>query len=266
MLIWVLVLGLILVFFVLSFPKKEIFVEISSQARPYQKALELAAERTKSFESGRSFERPQEENTVNLYQSGVPKNTFVYDEQHPGPALGREMGVPVPQGALADYSTFRNRKWISSREPAFRTAYPEYARPGALAVPPPVMGDFPPMNRPFSNDFFKPYGPNIPPQFPSFVGNVSAFAPLPEVITPWEKVGLLISAEKTDHPQLLNLYRRPIAPSQELWEYNVQDLNGFVIRLDQRRFIEDGDVISHIPGKPGEWKVNMPADNKYVWV
>lgn len=270
--VWLVIIAVI-VMFVLSSKKYEPIVIEKQYSRPYIDAVSSAYEKR---EIARAFNTLQ--NAVNPSELGDPiiyprtsgpvsspsfTGVLVYDERNPGPRVGEKMNVPVPQGTLAQYSYPYNKYLISSRMPAFQRAF----APTSQGQGP----DFPWSQRPLeSNDFFKPYGPNTPPNFPSFVGNVSSFAPVPEVITPWEKAGLLIS--ETDYPsgsskpQLMNLYRRPIAPLQDLWEYNAQDADGFVIRLDQKRFLENGDVISHIPGKPGTWKVNLPSDNKYVWV
>lgn len=85
-----------------------------------------------------------------------------------------------------------------------------------------------------------------------------------EVATGWEKAGLCISKDETNS-HLLNLYRRPIVPLQDLWQYSVQDKNGFIIPLTQT-YLEDGDLVSDIKGKPGLWKVNIYYKDKYVWV
>jgi hypothetical protein len=117
-----------------------------------------------------------------------------------------------------------------------------------------------------------------------FYGSVDSFAPFKEVRTPWEKVGLLTSFEHNKHDscdkndseckrrhfegdrELLNLYRRPIAPLNDLWEYNVQDKNGFIIPLRNRTYLEDGDIVEHVIGKGGPWKTQMFLNNKYIWM
>lgn len=98
------------------------------------------------------------------------------------------------------------------------------------------------------------------------VGSVDACAPFPSVTTQFEKVGILTSFRGKN--TILNLFMRPIAPNQNLWEYQVQDKNGFIIKLDQTRYLEDGDEIKNIIGKHdmGPWRVHMFAQNKYVWV
>lgn len=79
------------------------------------------------------------------------------------------------------------------------------------------------------------------------------------ITTEWSKLGLLVNGD-----QLLDLYGRPIAPLQDLFEYQVQDLNGFNISLSQTRLLEDGDKVTAIPGKPGTWVVHIPK--RYIWV
>lgn len=86
-----------------------------------------------------------------------------------------------------------------------------------------------------------------------------------EVDTPWQKIGLLTS--KNEKGEILNLYGRPIAPNQELYEYQVQDKNGFVIPLERTSYLEDGDIIYHVMGKEkqGPWRANIFNINKYVY-
>lgn len=62
---------------------------------------------------------------------------------------------------------------------------------------------------------------------------------------------------------ILDLFIRPIFPGQDLYEYYVRDKNDFVIKLKETRWLENGDVINHIPGKEGAWKVNVFTN--YVW-
>lgn len=142
-------------------------------------------------------------------------------------------------------------------------------------------------------DYFKPYGPNQPgmqndivyadtpfyaradtaysPPYTGtgsvpFIGSVSSYAPFAEVQTPWEKAGMLQTTDEQDNT-ILNLYRRPIAPLQDLFEYTVQDKNGFIIPL-KTTFLEDGDIVRSVQGKEskGSWRANIYVNNKYVWV
>jgi hypothetical protein len=39
-----------------------------------------------------------------------------------------------------------------------------------------------------------------------------------------------------------------------------------VIKLNEKKYIENGDVIPNIIGKPGPWKAHIFTDNKYVFV
>ena len=54
---------------------------------------------------------------------------------------------------------------------------------------------------------------------------------------------------------LLNLYRRNIAPLQDLFKYTVQDKDGFIIPLKET-YLEDGDTVPEVIGKEvdGPWK------------
>jgi hypothetical protein len=126
-------------------------------------------------------------------------------------------------------------------------------------------------------DFFNNRSVSLP-----FISSVDKFLPAASVNTAFEKVGLLISNdghhyhglsnkdddEKNYHNDeaMMNLYRRPIAPLQDLWEYQVQDKDGFVIPLEGRNYLEDGDIVDHVIGKGRRsWKVRMFMNNKYIW-
>ena len=177
-----------------------------------------------------------------------------------GPYPGMPMGVPVPRGTLKKTSE--------------KYGYPFYK-----------------VSRPLKPyDYFKPFGPNqnvnqdanyvdtpfydrgmytggyaangsIP-----FIGSVDAFAPFPEVLSDWEKTGMLTTKDPTKGG-LLNLYRRPIAPLQDLFKYTVQDKDGFIIPLKEH-YLEDGDTVPEVLGKEadGPWNANIFTQNKYVWV
>jgi hypothetical protein len=105
----------------------------------------------------------------------------------------------------------------------------------------------------------------------SFFSSMSKYladtiAPIKPVDTTWTRTGILTTTHGKD--AILNLYIRPIAPGQDVWEYQVEDKDGFVIPLDNRSFIEDGDIVKYIPGKRdmGPWKANIFSGNRYVWV
>jgi len=196
------------------------------------------------------------------YHYNANQQAYAYDSTD-GPATGRMMNVPVQAGALK----MSNEKWD----------YPFYYQKQPLA--------------PY--DYFKPYGPNqssmqqglgfadtpfykrfnegqalgytgsggIP-----FISSVSSYAPFPEVTTPWEKIGMIQAINHNDG-LIMNLYRRPIAPLQDLFEYMVQDKNGFMIPLRHKQLLENGDIIPAIQGfeSLGPWKCNIYVDNKWVW-
>lgn len=93
------------------------------------------------------------------------------------------------------------------------------------------------------------------------ISSVNLDAPLREVTTSWTKIGLLVQ----DH-KLLNLWSRPIIPLQDIFQYQAEDKNGFIIPLRDTRYLEDGDVVNNIPGKPGVWRVDLFQTSKYVWM
>nr|QBK86527.1 MAG: hypothetical protein LCMAC102_03220 [Marseillevirus LCMAC102] len=176
-----------------------------------------------------------------------------------GPVPNQPLNVPVPQGSLK----------MSSE----KYKYPFYYQKKPLS--------------PY--DYFRPYGPNQnemqseiiyadtpfykknPETYSGsgaipFISSVNSYAPFPEVYTPWEKTGMVQTEDAKDE-SIMNLYRRPIAPLQDLFEYSVQDKDGFVIPLQNINFLEDGDTIKSISGKEskGPWKVNIYVNNKWVW-
>lgn len=184
-----------------------------------------------------------------------------YGPGYEGPAVGLSQNVPVPQGSL---------KLASETY-----GYPFYYQRMPLS--------------PY--DYFKPYGPNLPglqseivvadtpfykrnpyegPTSTSgtvpFIASVNSFAPFPEVQTAWEKTGMIQTVDPKD-TNIMNLYRRPIAPLQDLFQYSVQDKNGFIIPLQGINYLEDGDIIPFVQGKEilGPWKANIYVNNKWVW-
>lgn len=217
-----------------------------------------------------------------------------------GPYPGKPQNIPVPASAMKTSNEQFNPDMfrfsplavgtVGSAIPfgmVNSTAAPPWSSPpsnkgsyhlpysGALPQVTAPGSDFPPQTRPlYSADFFRPYGPNVPVANVPFFGSVNSYAPFPEVITPWEKSGILtsISTPELDlagrggtSPQILNLYRRPIAPLQDLWEYQVQDKNGFVIKL-HAKYLQNGDIVPHVTGKEGSWRVHDYVQNKYIWV
>ncbi len=193
------------------------------------------------------------------YSNSPKNNAYAYGPGVDRPAPGQPLNVPVPQRSLK----------MSSE----KYKYPFYYQKKPLS--------------PY--DYFRPYGPNQnemqseiiyadtpfykrdPQTYTGsgaipFISSVSSYAPFPEVYTPWEKTGMVQTEDAKDE-SIMNLYRRPIAPLQDLFEYSVQDKDGFVIPLQNINFLEDGDTIKSIPGKEakGPWKVNIYVNNKWVW-
>ena len=183
-----------------------------------------------------------------------------------GPILGKPQNIAVPMGSLKQTNERYNPDMFLS--PGYRP------NPEGLSLP--LGSDFPPVGRGVnpSSDFYRPQGPNSPSTFGAlpFYGNVDAYAPFQEINSPWEKAGLLVSAKggcqgdscRGKDSELLNLFRRAIAPVQDVWEYMVQDRDGFIIKLENRRFIENGDIVDHVIGKGGPYKAHMFVQNKYI--
>lgn len=195
-------------------------------------------------------------------------------QQGQGPVIGKPQGIPVPMGSL---------KQTNERYNPDMFRYPPGTNTVGGAPSLPLGSDFPPIGRGSnpSSDYFRPYGPNSPNSFGNlpFYGNVDAYAPFQEIVSPWEKAGILVSMRKGSSSEckgeeckrhgeneLLNLFRRGIAPVQDVWEYMVQDKDGFVIKLENRRYINDGDVVDHVIGKGGPYRAHMFVQNKYIYV
>ena len=207
--------------------------------------------------------------TTDMYgqPSVVKASTRPYGPNQ-GPMLGKPQGIAVPMGAL---------KATSERHNPDMFLYPGY-RPPSSPGSQQLGTDFPPIGRGTNpnSDFFRPHSPNSPGSAGAmpFYGNVDAYAPFQEINTPWEKAGILVkhtggnigdSKDEKSH-ELMNLFRRAIAPVQDVWEYMVQDKNGFVIKLENRKFIENGDIVDHVIGKGGPFKAHVFVQNKYIYV
>jgi hypothetical protein len=162
------------------------------------------------------------------------------------------MGVMVPYGTIRkEYIPWTMQSMTEAPFGIPRRALSTMPRPGSL---------------PSSLDPYVPEG-RFPLGYSGFVTSVGVPVGT-EVATRWSKVGLLVSLNETDgkDPKIMNLFGRPIAPLQDLFQYRAEDKNGFTIPLTyQKRELSDGDVISEIPGKPGRWKVSLDT-NRYVWM
>ena len=200
-----------------------------------------------------------------------------------GPYPGGFIGVPVQQGTM---------KLSSERDGIpFHSGFAGRGYGEPINEPDPFIGSpYPYQNQPLvSYDFFKPYGPNQPSMQKEivyadtpfynkprealvgngsipFVGSVDSFAPFPEVLSSWEKVGM-IQTVNPDSNAIMNAYRRAIAPLRDLFQYSVQDKNGFVVPLKET-YLEDGDIIQSVPGREslGKWKFNDYILQKYIWM
>ena len=99
---------------------------------------------------------------------------------------------------------------------------------------------------------------NIP-----FISSVNRGYPIPEIPTPYSKIGILTS-EDDDSDEILNLYGRPLGV--EFWNYRAEDKNGFVLPLNHR-YLEDGDTVNHVVGKDVKgWKVHIYGIDKFIYM
>jgi len=223
-----------------------------------------------------------------------------------GPAPGMMMNVPVPAGSLKesnekwDYPFYYQQKPLqpydyfkpygpnqnSMQQGLVYADTPFYKRnlmpggdsrvyrpySGASNIYGDAYGDA------YNNTHGNSFGNNIYPGSPRpalgytgsgaipFVSSVSSYAPFPEVTTEWEKIGMIQTVDPKDNT-IMNLYRKPIAPLQDLYQYMVQNKDGFVIPLNHVNYLENGDIVGHVQGfeSLGPWKANVYVNNKWVW-
>ena len=195
------------------------------------------------------------------------------------PQRGCGSCVPIPSGALkATNEDYHRDQYYANHAGApfggtshsFGGAshYPFVSCNCGCGAPKPCKNfrKLPGMRGPSSDNYFTPYGNNSDFHNVPFISSVSAYSPYPAVESCWEKIGLLTSNLADSNPNseknLLNLYRRPIAPAQNLWEYQVQDASNFVIKLNERE-IRNGDVIT-VPGKQGMWTAKLFIKDKWI--
>lgn len=217
----------------------------------------------------------------------IQGNAYAYSPGQ-GPYPGKSLNIPVPQGSLKESSEEYGYPFYK----LYRGAPPyDYFRPYG---PNQKLKDVVVTDRSIYDRSKQRMGfgfaanPNIPkgglPKYtpetlpkgftPGYTGSapipfyssVSAFAPFPEIYTPWEKVGVLTTVNPQDD-SILELYRRPVAPLQDLFEYSVQDKNGFILQLRGTNYLRTGDIIPNVLGKEskGPWKVTQFIKNKWVW-
>lgn len=189
--------------------------------------------------------------------------SFGQDQNFPGPSVydERGIGVTIPAGALKFYNERYNKDQF------YMDRYSSSARDIKREDVSNIFPGIPYQGQNSSSNFYRPYGPNSYINTMPFYGSVNSYSPFPEILSPWEKAGILTSSNRDEkkNPEILNLYRRAIAPLQDLWEYQVQDKDDFVIKL-YNRYIEDGDIVDHIIGKPGRWIAHIFVQDKYIRV
>ncbi len=184
--------------------------------------------------------RPERHHKVSARQPTTV--TKVYDPPKPLNELTKVDPLPEPSQTHQPHT----------QPPTFYTQ-DHYDGPMGVPVPEGVLRDYPRM---FGSSVF---GPGFHLGRPPTVTSSYVLGYGRPITTEWTKLGLLVNGD-----QLLDLYGRPIAPLQDLFEYQVQDLNGFNISLNHTRLLEDGDAVRAIPGKPGTWVVHIPK--RYIWV
>ena len=70
----------------------------------------------------------------------------------------------------------------------------------------------------------------------------------------WQKVGVLTGDNDT-----LNLYSRPTTYNDDMWQYRVEDKDGFFVDIGEMQTLKTGNVVYSVPGKSSitNWKVNI---------
>lgn len=198
-----------------------------------------------------------------------------YDPAFPGPDLINPIGVPVPAGAFKETNPRYNRAWMYGAMPG-----PFVSSVNKLVPTPWTAGVVDSLNlgnsafisatngvdtwgqmagpAPFADVYSGVPGPLVGGGIPNPMGR-------PVSPAGWEKVGIVQT--KNGNGVIMNLYQRPIAPIQDLFEYQVEDRDGFVIPLKEKTFLSDGDTIHSIRGKEneGEWRVDIFENEKYIW-
>jgi hypothetical protein len=76
----------------------------------------------------------------------------------------------------------------------------------------------------------------------------------------WQNVGVL-----TNDVEILNLYTRPTTYNEDIWQYRVQDKDGFMIEIGEIPLLKNGMMVDTIPGKPGIFKVNLYKKDIYYY-
>ena len=194
------------------------------------------------------------------------RNQGAYDPNYPGPAPGKPMNVPVPSGMLKDTNDrYRNTVGVA---PTPQYPPPPFGYPSQY-VPYP-QPQYPPYYPTQQYPYPQPYNPYPSSPFPvapsAWFSSVNPGAPFVPIDPAWQRAGILTRVDQPNHSELLNLYRRPIAPLQEVWEYAAQDKNLFWLSLAAQRYLNDGDIVENVIGKGGPWRVHLMAGNKWSWV
>lgn len=183
-------------------------------------------------------------------------NSF-YNYQTPNGNSYNTERYPVPAGALKESNEQYGYPFYQSEVPL--KSY-DYFSPYGFNDPG-IQRDIFYADTPFYNN-----GIVYPGYAPRFFSSVDSFAPFPEVKSNWEKIGIIKTVSDMDDT-IMNLYRRPIAPLQDLFEYSVQDKDGFVVPLKVNNILETGDIIESVIGKEskGKWKVEIFVNDKWIW-
>ncbi len=205
----------------------------------------------------------------------VEEMPFIYNENLDNniqPNSPRYKKLVVPRGALKATSEKYNKYNIRSASYPGNLQYPDQS-----SYPEEFYYDNINPSLPKDKFYDKYVTPALldQPQFympptANMISSVNRYVPLKEVNTPYETIGRLRSNDENNH-KILRLRRRPIAPLQDLYEYDVYDAkNKLHIPLrGVSGYLVDGDVIPASTLKSegnADWTAEIDKENKYVYV
>lgn len=162
---------------------------------------------------------------------------------------------PYPPNTSVHSLNFDYGGYNQNTNPYF-PAYPSYPYFSSSSIPP-ISSQF---TRGGYNNYSYPtypgaYGNNYPPVY-TYPGNY----PINGVPYAMTNIGIL-----TQDKKIMNLFRQPISPNQDLYSYYAQDKNGFIIPLNTSEYLDTGDFVKHITGKGGPWKVHNYVNKSWVY-
>jgi len=232
--------------------------DFASKMAQTESAQETKAERAQTGGVSIDTYKSPYEYDISTRGPGGPDSLGPGSGLYPGSRPYPGMGVPVPRGSLKKTNENYGYPFYKVSRPLKPYDYFKPFGPNQNVNQEANYADTPFYDQPGSI-----YSPGFTGRDIPFISSVNAFAPFPEVDSAWEKTGMLTTKD-SEKKELLTLYRKPIAPLQDLFKYSVQDKDGFIIPLSEN-YLEDGDVVPDVIGKDGPWKTHIFTKDKYVW-